>query len=86
MWELRKTGDENFLKTSAEVGWVEFNESGMFKEKHDTPKIATSLLMSPFNVYFTWQTTLVKEIISVSEERIHFRTENSEYELRFTGV
>jgi len=37
--------------------------------------------MSPFNHHFTWQTTLVTEIIEQKEDYIKFNTENSSYEL-----
>ena len=37
--------------------------------------------MSPFGPSFTWQTTLVTEIVEQKEDYIKFRTENSDYEL-----
>jgi hypothetical protein len=63
--------------------WLEWNEEGRFKEKHDKPAAGRSLLMSPFNEYFTWQTTAVTEIVASSEDGsyIKFKTRNSNYEL-----
>jgi len=37
--------------------------------------------MSPFNQFFTWQTTIVTEITEQREDCIKFKTENSVYEL-----
>ena len=62
--------------------WVEFEKStGRFKSKHDEPAVDRSLIMSPFNDHFTWQTTTITEIIEQKEEYIKFRTGNSVYEL-----
>jgi hypothetical protein len=40
-----------------------------------------SLLMSPFNDFFTWQTTPITEIIEQRDGYIKFKTSNSIYEL-----
>jgi hypothetical protein len=37
--------------------------------------------MSPFNQFFTWQTTVITEITEQREDYIKFKTENSNYEL-----
>ena len=72
---------DNLTKTSMDVKWLEFDEDGKFKQ--DFPQIAVgrSLLMSPFNASFTWQTTLVTEIVEKRHKYVKFRTENSNYEL-----
>ena len=72
---------DKLVKESARVMWLEWNEDGTFKDKHDTPDISRSLIMSPFNDYFTWQTTLVTEIIEQRKDYIKFKTQNSNYEL-----
>ena len=54
--------------------WLEFGEDGFFKEKHDKPAIGRSLLMSPFNQFFAWQTTVVTEIVEQKDGFIKFRT------------
>ena len=39
-------------------------------------------MMSPFNRYFTWQTTTITEIVKEGfDGYIKFKTENSTYEL-----
>ena len=58
-----------------------WNEDGKFKAKHDSIAIGRSLLMSPFNDFFTWQTTDVTEIVEQREDYIKFNTKNSTYEL-----
>ena len=68
-------------KQSEDVMWLEFDEVGKFKTKHTEPAIGRSLVMSPFNQFFTWQTTIVTEITEQREDCIKFKTENSVYEL-----
>ncbi|MEK6828979.1 MAG: hypothetical protein AABY15_02550 [Nanoarchaeota archaeon] len=72
---------DGLTKTSRDVLWLEFNDDGTFKEKHDAPEVGRSLIMSPFNEFFTWQTTEVTELVEVREDYVHFKTKNSEYEL-----
>src|SRR6056300_1380579 len=79
-WKLVRERD-GLTKESKEVSWVEWNEEGRFKSKHDEPAIGRSLLMSPFSQFFTWRTTLVTEIVEQRDDYIKFKTENSNYEL-----
>jgi len=79
-WKLVRERD-GLTKQSTEVMWVEWNEDGTFKDKHDTPSISRSLIMSPFNQFFTWQTTTITEIVEQRDDYIKFKTENSNYEL-----
>ena len=72
---------DNLIKESARVMWLEWNEDGTFKENHEQPDIGRSLLMSPFNQFFTWQTTEITEIIDQGEDYVKFKTGNSTYEL-----
>jgi hypothetical protein len=79
-WKLVRERD-GLTKQSKEVVWVEFNEEGKFKSKHDEPAVDRSLIMSPFNQFFTWQTTTITEIVEEREDYIKFKTQNSNYEL-----
>jgi len=79
-WKLVREGD-GLVNQSKEIIWLEFNEDGTFKEKHDEPAIGRSLLMSPFNQFFTWQTTSITEIYEQKENYLKFKTGNSIYEL-----
>ena len=79
-WKLVREGD-GLVRIANDIIWVEFNEGGTFKEKYDEIGLNRSLVMSPFNQYFTWQTTLVTEILDQKEDYIKFKTENSIYEL-----
>ena len=79
-WKLLRERDR-LLKQSKEVMWIEFNDEGRFKSKHDEPAIGRSLIMSPFNQYFTWQTTTITEIVEQRDNYIKFKTQNSNYEL-----
>ena len=79
-WKLVRERD-GLTKQSAEVMWVEFNEEGKFKSKHDEPAVDRSLIMSPFNQFFTWQTTPITEVLEKQENFLKFKTKNSVYEL-----
>ena len=83
-WKLLRERD-GLLKQSKEVMWIEFNEEGRFKSKHDEPTIGRSLIMSPFNNFFTWQTTMITEIVEQRDNYIKFKTQNSNYELFYIG-
>ena len=72
---------DNLIKESARVMWLEWNEDDTLKDKHDQPATGRSLIMSPFNQFFTWQTTTITEIVEQRDDYIKFKTENSNYEL-----
>lgn len=78
--------EDGLIRTSEDFLWIEFNEEGRFKESHKEPAIGRSLLMSPFSPFFTWQTTLVTEIIENTKGFIKFRTENSLYEFYYQDL
>jgi hypothetical protein len=79
-WKLVREHD-GLTKHSKEVMWIEFNEGGLFKDKHNEPAVGRSLMMSPFTFSFTWQTTSITEIMEQREDYIKFKTRNSNYEL-----
>ena len=72
---------DGLTKQSLAIKWLEFDEDGKYKADFQDIAVGRSLLMSPFNIYFTWQTTPVTEILSETENYIRFATENSIYEL-----
>lgn len=74
-------GRDQLTKTSVAVKWLEFGEDGRYKADFEDIAVGRSLIMSPFGPSFTWQTTLVTEIVEQREDYIKFRTENSDYEL-----
>ena len=81
-WKLARKGD-GLTKHSVDVIWIEFNENGTFKAKYDKPAVGRSLLMSPFNQFFTWQTTPITKIVAATADVFYlkFETENSVYTL-----
>ncbi len=86
MYTLKRS--DGLIKRSEDVRWIEFNEDGRGKELHETPKVGLGLIMSPFNIFFTWQTTPVKEIIhtELKDDKlisVKFKTSNSTYELEY---
>ena len=72
---------DGLTKTSVDIKWLEFGEDGRYKADFKDIAVDRSLIMSPFNQFFTWQTTLVTEIVEQRDDYIKFRTENSNYEL-----
>jgi hypothetical protein len=79
-WKLVRERD-GLTKKSSEVMWIEFEDDGTFKKTHPLPAVGLSLLMSPFNQFYTWQTTPITEIVEQSDDYIKFKTENSNYQL-----
>ena len=79
-WKLIRERD-GLVKQSKKVMWIDLDINGKFKSKHDTPSVGRSLIMSPFNEFFTWQTTIVTEILEEKEGYLKFKTKNSIYEL-----
>jgi len=79
-WKLVREND-GLQKSSRDVLWIEWDSDGTFKEKFPEPAVGRSLLMSPFNQFFTWQTTVITEIIEEKEGYLKFKTTNSSYEL-----
>lgn len=72
---------DGLTKKSKEVMWLEWNETGKFKDRHSEPEVGRCLLMSPFNDTFTWMTTDITEIIEQEENCVKFKTKNSTYTL-----
>jgi len=79
-WKLVRESD-GLTNQSKDVLWLEWNEEGRFKAKHSEPAVGRSLIMSPFNQFFTWQTTTITKILEEREDYIKFKTQNSNYEL-----
>jgi len=72
---------DGLVMQSEDIKWLEFHENGKYKATFKEIAVDRSLIMSPFNEFFTWQTTPVTEIIEQKEDYIKFATKNSIYEL-----
>ena len=72
---------DQLVKQSQDIKWLEYDENENYKADFPDIAIGRSLLMSPFNQSFTWNTTLVTEILLQKEGYTKFKTENSVYEL-----
>ena len=77
----RLVRQDKVVKYSRDIMWLEWDETGKFKERHSDPEVGRSLLMSPFTDAFTWQTTEITEILEQEDNYIKFKTKNSTYEL-----
>lgn len=73
--------NDGLTKRSRDVMWLEWNETGHYKDRHSEPEVGRSLLMSPFNDSYTWMTTDIVEILEQDDNYIKFKTKNSTYEL-----
>lgn len=72
---------DGLIMLSKNVRWLEFDENWKYKADFNEPAVDRSLIMSPFNQFFTWQTTPVIEILEQREDYLRFKTKNSNYEL-----
>ena len=79
-WKLVRERD-GLTRQSTDIKWLEYNEDGTYKTDHPQPAHGLSLLMSPFNSFYTWQTTSITEILEQQDGYIKFKTSNSTYEL-----
>jgi hypothetical protein len=81
-WKLVRERD-GLVNQSKDIKWLEWNEEGRVKQDCTEPAVGRSLLMSPFNDFFTWMTTDITEIVESSEDGsyLKFNTRNSTYEL-----
>lgn len=73
---------DGLTKQSKYIKWIEYNEGGVgIKRIHPFAAPGLALIMSPFNEFFTWQTTTITEIVDQRDEYLKFKTGNSTYEL-----
>jgi hypothetical protein len=81
-WKLVRERD-GLTNKSKDIKWLEWNEEGRVRQDCTEPAVGRSLLMSPFNDFFTWMTTDITEIVESSEDGsyLKFNTRNSVYEL-----
>jgi hypothetical protein len=81
-WKLVRERD-GLTNESKDIKWLEWNEEGRVRQDCTEPAVGRSLLMSPFNDFFTWMTTDITEIVESSEDGsyLKFNTRNSVYEL-----
>lgn len=77
---LTRIGDGYIVRGNS-VLYMEWDETGHFKEKHDSPEIGRSLVVDFNGGNFRWMTTKIKEILEMSDNLVRFVTLNSEYQL-----
>lgn len=79
-WKLVRERD-GLTRKSKDVKWIEWSNDGVINKKFENVAVGRSLIMSPFNIHYTWQTTLVTEVVEQRDNYIKFKTQNSDYEL-----
>lgn len=77
---LTRARDNKIIKGD-NVLYIEWDEAGHFKEKHDSPGIGRSLVVDFNGGNYGWMTTKIKEILEMSDNLVRFVTLNSEYQL-----
>ena len=78
-WCLVREHDNMTVK-SVDIKWISWNDDLTFKQDHfHEPAVGRSLIMSPFNQYYTWQTTPITELVSFTADKVVFKTKNSNY-------
>ena len=80
VWVLER--EDGLCKTSDQVHWIEFDDSERGVAAHKNPGIGRSCLLGQIGPFFTWQTTVVTDILEESENLVKFTTKNSAYTLR----
>lgn len=75
---------DGLIKTSRAYKFLEFGANGTCIKSHDKIKVGYSLILSPFNPGYIWQTTLITKILKKKKGYIQFETQNSSYELFYT--
>lgn len=80
---LLKPNEPNFIKTSIGVKFITWGEHDEYQSHSDKPTLGASLIMSPFNDFYTWMTSIITEIIDEHNNYIKFKTTNSTYELYY---
>ena len=50
---------DGLTKQSEDIMWLEFGEDKYFKSRHEEPAIGRSLIMSPFNAFFSNSCTTI---------------------------
>jgi hypothetical protein len=74
-----------FLVEGRTIVWVKFNEKGTYESHSELISSEASLVINP-GPFYTWQTTLVKDIIEQTENRVEFKTKNSHYILEVSDM
>lgn len=75
---LTRTRDSRVISGDS-ILYIEWDELGRFKEKHELPEIDRSLVVDFNGGNFKWMTTKIKEILEMSDNLVRFVTKNSEY-------
>ena len=75
------TRHDGLVRKGNTITWIEWNENGTFKERHDKPAIGLSCILDGNRMSYTWLTTPVVEFGRGEDGSIWFNTENSKYTL-----
>ena len=72
---------DGLTKAGNSIIWIQFDEDGKFKSKHDEIDIGKNLVLDFKGITYEWLTTTINEIMEQKEDYIKFKTDNSVYEL-----
>ena len=73
--------------TAGTVHFVTFNEEGHGQEFVKNVEVGASVVLGLREFgEFTWQTTIITEVLESTKDHAHFLTQNSEYTLTKTKI
>lgn len=75
--------NDNLCKFSEDAGFIVW-EKGKYKKINEGLigiELGTSCILGPFNMFYTWQTTQIEDIIEMQTSFVKFKTSNSIYTL-----
>jgi|TARA_R110000782_G_scaffold260726_3_gene352059 hypothetical protein len=75
-YKITRLGDEKEFQTEG-YKFIEFDDEGEAKGYVDSPKIGASLIIPPYNMFYTWMTSAITEVI----DEHSFLTKNSNYKI-----
>lgn len=76
--------NDNKIISATKLSFIEWDENDKGKALHDNIQLNYSCLLGSRNMFYTWLTTTIVEILEDNLEFKHFKTKNSEYKLYIT--
>jgi hypothetical protein len=78
MYKITRKNDGKEM-LSETFKFIDYDNNGRGKSLEENIEIDRALILPPYNEYYSWMTTQITEIIENNNDRIHFKTKNSEY-------
>jgi hypothetical protein len=69
--------NDGLKKSSYELSFIKWGEDDRASDLLNKPTVGTSAILAPYNRNYTWLTSPIVEVISITE----FKTKNSHYKI-----